>query len=98
LKITVGDSTYERTISEFLNNQLNKIDYRNNTASTLFLNKFKSYKQLSDFTYIKAGVKLYEKGKGIPPQSEKTVNENHLQKRQVKISLKIGDHFIEELM
>lgn len=81
LKITVGDSTYERTLSEFLNNQLNKIDYRNNTASTLFLNKFKPYKQLSDFTYIKAGVKLYEKGKGIPPQSEKTVNEKPFTKK-----------------
>lgn len=81
MNITIGDSSYERELNEFLSNKLNKIDYRNNTASTSFLNKFKTYKPLSEFILIKAGVKLYEKGKGNPPQSEKTVKEKPFTKK-----------------
>ncbi|MCX6238293.1 MAG: N-6 DNA methylase [Bacteroidia bacterium] len=75
LKISIGALTYIRPLIEFFNNELNKIDYRNSNASITFLNKFKSFKSLAHFADIKAGVKLYEKGKGIPPQTEKIVKD-----------------------
>jgi len=75
LSICIGESIYNRPLDEFINNELSKIDYRNNSESFAFLKKFKSYKSLSYFAEIKAGVKLYEKGKGTPPQSEKIIEE-----------------------
>jgi type I restriction-modification system DNA methylase subunit len=81
LVISLGDLTYKRSLNEFLNNELYKIDYRNSNANTLFLNKFKSFKVLADFVNIKAGVKLYEKGKGIPPQTDKIIKEKPFTKK-----------------
>jgi len=75
VSITIDETQYKRTIGDFLNSPLHKIDYRNNEDDLLLLNKIKSVPTLSDFVVAKAGVKLYEKGKGTPPQTEKTLLE-----------------------
>jgi hypothetical protein len=76
LKISVHERAYKRTLSTFLSNDLNKIDYRNSEEDRRLLNKALNRKVLlGDIVIAKAGVKLYEKGKGDPPQTDKTLKE-----------------------
>ena len=84
LQITVDEKTYERSLKEFQENNLNKIDYRNNKESLLILNNLKRFQSLSDFADIKAGVKMYEKGKGTPAQNDKIIKEKPYSKKDSK--------------
>lgn len=74
--IKLEDSSYFRSFDSFLSNTLLKIDYRNTEEQNLFLKRILSNcDRLESFATVKAGVKLYEKGKGNPPQSSKIVQE-----------------------
>ena len=75
VNITFDGVIYSRKASDFYNNYLHKIDYRNNEDDVKLLKKFEQFKPLSDFGLIKAGVKMYEKGKGIPMQTDKILKE-----------------------
>jgi hypothetical protein len=75
INITVNEKVYERSVSDFLNNDLQKIDYRNQSYNLSFFKKMLSLPPLSDFAIVKAGVKLYERGKGIPPQTEDVIGQ-----------------------
>ncbi len=72
--IQVDEHEYQRLISDFLSNDLHKIDYRLAEEDKIILDKITSNSRpLQDFATVKAGVKLYEKGKGVPPQTEQTL-------------------------
>jgi hypothetical protein len=58
INITVNEKVYERSVSDFLNNDLQKIDYRNQSYNLSFFKKMLSLPPLSDFAIVKAGVKL----------------------------------------
>jgi adenine-specific DNA-methyltransferase len=59
----------------FLEAPLAKIDFRSSDRVASLKNRIRqSTKALSEFFYVKAGVKMYEKGKGDPPQSKEIVN------------------------
>ena len=74
--ITVGEQQFSRKIQDFLANGLAKIDYRNPPSKSNIARKIKQHaKLLGDVAVIKAGVKMYEKGKGNPPQTEETLRE-----------------------
>lgn len=76
IQITVGHQKYVRKPKDFLSNNLAKIDYRNPPGNSDVLKKIQSSSvPLSTIAEVKAGVKMYEKGKGTPPQTEKIVNE-----------------------
>jgi type I restriction-modification system DNA methylase subunit len=75
LTILVDGKQYSRKISEFLKDDLFKIDYRNSIEDKNILQKTTNHPNLGSLAIVKAGVKLYEKGKGIPPQTEKTMIE-----------------------
>ena len=75
LNISVHERAYKRKLSTFLFNDLNKIDYRNSEEDRKLLSKVLNHKVLGDIAIVKAGVKLYEKGKGNPPQIDKTLKE-----------------------
>jgi hypothetical protein len=63
-------------VSEFLSNNLAKIDYRNPPGKGELLRKIQARSiPLGTIADVKAGVKMYEKGKGQPPQTAKTVTE-----------------------
>lgn len=76
VRIDFPTRTYNRSISSFKENRLCKIDYRNTEADNLFL-KAKTYNvdTIGQTLSVKAGVKLYEVGKGSPPQSKTTLKE-----------------------
>ncbi len=76
VKIKVDSQQYERLISDFLNDPLVKIDYRNspsinNIRKTIFADSV----PLSQIADVKAGVKMYEKGKGFPLQNDKLIEQ-----------------------
>jgi len=76
IRITVDDKTYFRQVGDFLSNSLAKIDYRNPPGKSDLLRKIQTRSiPLEKIADVKAGVKMYEKGKGQPPQTEKTVTE-----------------------
>jgi hypothetical protein len=76
LKITIGETRYERTVASFLKDVLVKIDYRNPPGIFNLVQKIETRSiRLGDLTTVKAGVKMYETGKGIPPQSVDTVTQ-----------------------
>ena len=76
VSIVVGQRQYERRTKEFLANDLSKIDYRNTKAMAEFLQKVESgVIPLGEIAITNAGVKMYEKGKGNPPQTEKTMRD-----------------------
>ncbi len=76
VQITVDDGQYVRRIVEFLSSELAKIDYRNHPKVTVLLKKvLKAGTPLSAMAIVKAGVKMYEKKQGDPPQTKKTVDE-----------------------
>jgi hypothetical protein len=68
--------TYQRKISDFLANSLAKIDYRNQPGKSNILDKLRNNSvPLGSIALVKAGVKLYEKGKGKPNQTEAIIAE-----------------------
>jgi hypothetical protein len=71
----VDGKEYSRKISEFLEDSLFKIDYRNSIEDKNILLKTIRQPNLGSLAIVKAGVKLYEKGKGNPPQTENTLIE-----------------------
>ncbi|HUI90824.1 MAG TPA: TaqI-like C-terminal specificity domain-containing protein [Chitinivibrionales bacterium] len=76
IKITVGQSSYLRTVNSFLKNDMIKIDYRNmETEKDFLLRVSKNTIPLGTLATVSAGVKMYEKGKGTPPQTEKTMTD-----------------------
>ncbi len=79
--ILINGDQHRRYIGDFLHNNLFKIDYRNSQDNIQLLNKLKVFPAMSNFTTAKAGVKLYEIGKGIPPQTNKTLIEKPFTKK-----------------
>lgn len=76
LLVTIDGQTFPRRIAEFLGNSLTKIDYRNPPGKGDLLRKIQALSiSLGEIAEAKAGVKMYEKGKGAPPQTEKIVSE-----------------------
>jgi len=75
LQITVDNHEYTRAIGDFIRNELTKIDYRNSEADRKLLSKIDQgcCVPLGDLATVKAGVKMYEKGQGIPPQTAETM-------------------------
>ncbi len=76
VNIEMPSESYERTVDSFLQNRLSKIDYRNKESANKFL-KSKTYNiaTVGSIISVKAGVKLYEVGKGVPQQTKKTLKE-----------------------
>jgi len=75
ISIKVDDRIYSRKVSSFLDNHLLKIDYRNSGTDKALLDKIHGLPSLSKFAQVKAGVKMYEKGKGNPAQTAQTMKE-----------------------
>lgn len=76
IEITIGNNSHIRSLNSFVENDLQKIDYRNTKESKNILNfANKKLVNLGTIADIKAGVKLYEKGKGEPPQTSEVVSE-----------------------
>ncbi|MFA5802231.1 MAG: TaqI-like C-terminal specificity domain-containing protein [Thermoleophilia bacterium] len=72
--VNVYEKVYRRQITDFFSNSLSKIDYRNSEGDKELIKKIIPRAiELSYFATIKAGVKMYEKGKGRPPQSAETM-------------------------
>ena len=75
IQIELNSKMYSRQTNEFYQSHLHKIDYRNTEDDIRLLEKTKNIPTLSEVCAVKAGVKVYEKGKGAPPQTEKTLAE-----------------------
>lgn len=76
VEISINAKRYSRSVQEFIHNELCKIDYRITSAEHKFLLRLRnSFPPLGEIATLNAGVKLYEKGKGSPPQTEKTMVE-----------------------
>jgi hypothetical protein len=74
ITILSGNLSYTRQISDFLSNRLAKIDYRNQPGKIDLVAKVRNHSiALGDIANVKAGVKMYEKGKGKPPQTEEII-------------------------
>lgn len=72
--VSVDGQVYKRSTAEFLSNELAKIDYRNPPSTGELLRKIQGKSRfLGEIADVKAGVKMYEIGKGSPPQTEATV-------------------------
>jgi len=72
--ITVDGRQYTRQTNSFEENGLRKIDYRNTAEDVEVLDVvMDSSRPLAEYCSVKAGVKLYEKGKGTPPQTAETL-------------------------
>ena len=64
------------SLTAIMSNKGLKIDYRTDQRLKTLLSKIvNTSKYVSDFASVKAGVKLYEKGKGNPAQTEQTMRE-----------------------
>ncbi|MEI6702653.1 MAG: TaqI-like C-terminal specificity domain-containing protein, partial [Deltaproteobacteria bacterium] len=74
IKIQLEEQKYTRQRSDFLSNRLAKIDYRNQPGKNDLAQRIRNHSVLlGQITDVKAGVKMYEKGKGKPPQTEETI-------------------------
>src|SRR5207247_890562 len=75
VRTTVDNREYMRAIREFLQNELTKIDYRNTEDDRRLLGKITQQRCvfLGSLATVKAGVKMYEKGQGTPPQTTETM-------------------------
>ncbi len=70
------NNNFTRSVNSFKSNRLYKIDYRNTEEENDFLkNRTSSLPIFSDFLSVKAGVKLYEIGKGVPSQTKITLKQ-----------------------
>jgi type I restriction-modification system DNA methylase subunit len=71
VKITLDQGSQLRSQSAFLEAPLNKIDFRTSPQLTGIRNLIASVSvDLASLFTVKAGVKIYELGKGTPPQTE----------------------------
>ena len=76
VSIEKDGSKYERTIESFISNDLHKIDYRNSEADKQLLeNILDKCASLRSIASVNAGVKMYERGKGKPPQTKELIKE-----------------------
>lgn len=76
LHIRVQERAYKRKLSGFISNDMCKIDYRNSEEDKQLLKKvLDDTIPLGNVAIIKAGVKLYEEGKGDPAQKKETLKE-----------------------
>ncbi|MEW6216204.1 MAG: TaqI-like C-terminal specificity domain-containing protein [Candidatus Bipolaricaulota bacterium] len=84
VQIRVGERQYQRNTAEFLENALSKVDYRNTRADRAIVSKLsRGTTPLGSLASVRAGVKIYEVGKGIPPQSKSTLKERPFSVRGV---------------
>jgi len=74
-QITIANREYTRAIGDFVHNELTKIDYRNSEDDRRLLWKINQQCRvpLGNLATVKAGVKMYEKGQGTPPQTPETM-------------------------
>lgn len=76
IKIEFPNKIYDRSITSFKQNNLCKIDYRNSESDNSFLkSKTSKAATIGSVLSVKAGVKLYEVGKGNPPQTKATLKD-----------------------
>ena len=76
VEILLDERCYSRQLRTFSENELSKIDYRNSAEARGILEKVQANTiPLGEIAIVKAGVKLYEKGKGTPPQTASTMTE-----------------------
>ncbi len=76
VQIHIENRRYTRAVDGFLSNDLVKIDYRNMAEDKLLLEKVVlASTPLGKLATVKAGVKMYEKGKGTPPQTKATMKD-----------------------
>ncbi|MFH0802995.1 MAG: TaqI-like C-terminal specificity domain-containing protein, partial [bacterium] len=82
IEVQVGQHQYRRRVDELLKQDLFKIDYRNTEEDKKLLARIAFHSvPLANLSIVKAGVKMYEKGKGTPPQTDKTMKERPFSKR-----------------
>lgn len=75
IRILLDEQIYFRKNSEFISNRLSKIDYRNQPGKIDLIQKINDHSvMLRQLVDVKAGVKMYEKGKGKPPQTDDVVS------------------------
>jgi len=76
VQVEIPSDTFKIGIDVFRRNPLHKIDFRNRPENKQLLAKaFRISKPLAEFLAVKAGVKLYEKGKGKPAQTPEIIQE-----------------------
>jgi len=74
--VTIDDRTYVRSVAGFLANGLHKIDYRSSREERTVARRVyedETVVPLRTLAGVRAGVKMYEKGKGDPPQTAETL-------------------------
>lgn len=72
--VIIGQTEYIRNTLSFECNDLMKFDYRNNQIKNSFLRALLERTcRFESIGIVKAGVKLYEVGKGTPPQTKDTL-------------------------
>ena len=73
VSISVDGQTYNRVARSFFANELAKIDYRNSEEDRQLARAIQQRsKPLGSLATVRAGVKMYEKGKGLPKQTQRT--------------------------
>ena len=76
VSISVDGQTYNRVARSFFANELAKIDYRNSEEDRQLARAIQQRsKPLGSLATVRAGVKMYEKGKGLPKQTERTMKD-----------------------
>jgi len=84
VNIKIDLQQYERQINDFLSDPLVKIDYRNSPSVNHIKKKILSSSiTLGEIAVIKAGVKMYEKGKGEPPQNDEIIENQPYSKKGI---------------
>ena len=82
VNIELPTDAFQIPLDAFRQNHLLKIDFRNRPELKILLEKVsETTRPLAEFLYVKAGVKLYEKGKGKPPQTPSII-ENRIYTKQ----------------
>ncbi len=75
-RVIRDDQVTDKDQAIFLGRPLAKIDFRSSEQSDFLLQRILNHGELiSSFCTVKAGVKMYELGKGDPPQTAKVVKE-----------------------
>jgi adenine-specific DNA-methyltransferase len=75
IRIFTDKNSESRSQTMFLGMPLNKIDFRTPTDRLALRDEIRQRTvELSQFFTVKAGVKLYELGKGVPPQTKEIVD------------------------
>ena len=81
VSILIDGEQHVRSTKDFRANDLSKIDYRNLKGLTVLLKRVERVAApLARIATINAGVKMYEKGKGDPPQTGKTLTQRPFSK------------------